>query len=560
MVDEALTTVLDYHERTKHHPHRYAASLGFLDWANQPDPFRTYVGAAVTLLPLTAAALEARYEALYTPGAVDPQPLTLESVGAFFELALGLSAWKQAGTARWALRCNPSSGNLHPTEGYLIGRGIPGVADGVHHYGSRDHALEHRCQAAPPLPDGAFLLGLSSIIWREAWKYGERAFRYCQHDAGHAIAAARYAAATLGWSALLLEAPGDDEITALLGLDRAGDLGEAEPEHPEALLLIGKAALPLPIDLEGLVVAAVQGTWRGTANRLSDQHYPWPIIDAVAAATKQPPVTAVETTMISRQSSVGRQLAAADQPSSAESCGRIAGSPSPSPDGPLASAIIRQRRSAVAFDGHTGLTDAGFYGMLERLLPRERTPPWDVLPWTPLIHPMLLVHRVQNLTPGLYAAPRDAATTDRLRTAMDPGFLWQRPPACPHGLALYLLKEGDALSVAQTISCHQEIAADGVFTLGMLADYERILKERGPWWYRRLFWEAGVLGQALYLEAEALGIRSTGIGCYFDDLFHGLLALRGQEFQDLYHFTVGGPVEDTRIQTLPPYAHLSRSD
>ena len=93
---------------------------------------------------------------------------------------------------------------------------------------------------------------------------------------------------------------------------------------------------------------------------------------------------------------------------------------------------------------------------------------------------------------------------------------------------------------------------------------ERFLRERGAWWYRRLFWEAGVLGQALYLEAEAIGIRATGIGCYFDDLFHRLLgtgaaATQGaREFQDLYHFTVGGPVEDRRIQTLPPYAHLER--
>jgi SagB-type dehydrogenase family enzyme len=559
MADEALTTVIDYHERTKHHPHRYAASLGYLDWANQPDPFRTYAGAAVTPLPLTAAALDARYEALYTPGAIGPHPLTLDSVGAFFELALGLSAWKKAGPSRWALRCNPSSGNLHPTEGYLIGRGIHGVADGVHHYVSRDHALEHRCQAAPPLPDGTFLLGLASIYWREAWKYGERAFRYCQHDAGHAIAAARYAAATLGWSALLLDAPGDDEIAALLGLDRAEEFGEAEREHPEALVLIGRASLLLPVDLDGVVAATGHGTWRGAASRLSDEHYPWPIIEAVASATKTRPVTAVEATMISRQPSVERLPAAGDHPSTIDSRGLIAGSPRLSPDGPSASAIIRQRRSAVAFDGHTSLSDSGFYRMLERLLPRERTPPWDALPWTPLIHPMLLVHRVENLTPGLYAAPRDAAATGRLRAATDPSFLWKRPHSCPPGLELYLLKEGDALGVAQTISCHQEIAADGTFTLGMVADYERVLEERGAWWYRRLFWEAGVLGQALYLEAEALGIRATGIGCYFDDLFHGLLALRGQEFQDMYHFTVGGPVEDSRIQTLPPYAHLSRS-
>src|SRR5437660_12483691 len=37
-------------------------------------------------------------------------------------------------------------------------------------------------------PEDSFLVGLSSIHWREAWKYGERAFRYCQHDVGHALA------------------------------------------------------------------------------------------------------------------------------------------------------------------------------------------------------------------------------------------------------------------------------------------------------------------------------------------------------------------------------------
>ena len=45
-------------------------------------------------------------------------------------------------------------------------------------------------------PPHAFLIGLSSVHWREAWKYGERAFRYCQHDAGHAIGTVRIAAAT----------------------------------------------------------------------------------------------------------------------------------------------------------------------------------------------------------------------------------------------------------------------------------------------------------------------------------------------------------------------------
>ena len=117
-------------------------------------------------------------------------------------------------------------------------------------------------------------------------------------------------------------------------------------------------------------------------------------------------------------------------------------------------------------------------------------------------------------------------------------------------------QQADLRTTAQIVSCHQEIAADGAFSLGMIADFSQTIRQKGTWWYRRLFWEAGVLGQVLYLEAEAAGVRSTGIGCYFDDAFHELLGLAGNEFQDLYHFTVGGPVEDQRLMTLPPYAHL----
>jgi hypothetical protein len=81
----------------------------------------------------------------------------------------------------------------------------------------------------------------------------------------------------------------------------------------------------------------------------------------------------------------------------------------------------------------------------------------------------------------------------------------------------------------------------------MIADFTPTIRAHGAWWYRRLFWESGVLGQVLYLEAEAAGVRSTGIGCYFDDAFHELLGLKGEEFQDLYHFTVGGAIEDHRL-------------
>jgi hypothetical protein len=79
------------------------------------------------------------------------------------------------------------------------------------------------------------------------------------------------------------------------------------------------------------------------------------------------------------------------------------------------------------------------------------------------------------------------------------------------------------------------------------------VRERGAWAYRRLFWECGLIGQVLYLEAEAAGVRGTGIGCYYDDAVHELLGLSGVEWQSFYHFAFGVPVDDPRLTTEPGY-------
>ena len=87
----------------------------------------------------------------------------------------------------------------------------------------------------------------------------------------------------------------------------------------------------------------------------------------------------------------------------------------------------------------------------------------------------------------------------------------------------------------------------------MLADFDASLQTFGPSFYRHLFWETGMVGQALYLEAEAAGARATGIGCFYDDPVHDVLGLHGHAFQSLYHFTVGMPVDDARLTTEPGY-------
>ena len=541
--------VIAYHERTKHHFHRYAASPGYLDWATQPDPFRRYPGADLVQLLLPKPGCPLPYWRLYTPGDITSEPLSLESISLFFRYALSLTAWKRFHEATWSLRANPSSGNLHPTEGYTVLPAIERIGDApaVYHYAPKEHALERRAildakawsELCAPFPAGSFLVGLSSVHWREAWKYGERAFRYCQHDVGHALATLRIAAAALGWGLVLLDGISDTAITGVFGLSPCDDSETAEREEPELLALVtaGHPLMSLKL-LNELAMGTIGALWYGRPNTLSPEHrVEWPVIDEVAQATRRS-ASAPITEDFSRFPAKEELFEV------------------PIRHGLLtAEKAILGRRSAVAMDGSTTISQEAFFRALARLMPtRDRgSMPWDAIPWRPRIHLGLFVHRVDGLPPGLYALARDPDKLVVLQQAMRRQFRWEHLPSCPSGLPLYLLQEGDCRALAATVSCGQHIAGGGAFSLGMIADYMDSLTTYGAAFYRNLFWEAGIVGQVLYLEAEEMGIRSTGIGCYFDDPVHEVFGITSREWQSFYHFTVGGPVEDTRLTTLPAY-------
>jgi len=185
--------------------------------------------------------------------------------------------------------------------------------------------------------------------------------------------------------------------------------------------------------------------------------------------------------------------------------------------------------------------------MLQRL--RPPAPPWDLIDWPPHVHLALFVHRVQDVTPGVYAYLRDDAVLEEWRASMRAEFLWEAVSA-----GLWLLVPIDAGRLANRLSCDQDIAEDGFFSLGMIARFDEPLRTRGEWFYRRLFWECGLIGQALYLEAEAAGARATGIGCYYDEPVQEALGLTGHTWQSLYHFSMGLPIDDTRLTTEPGYS------
>ena len=164
----------------------------------------------------------------------------------------------------------------------------------VCHYTPKEHLLEVRAEFDCRLWDrlcsdaaeDTFLIGLTSIHWREAWKYGQRAYRYCQHDAGHAIGAICVAAAGLGWQAAILDDVGTDELAHLMGTFRDHD---AEQEEPDVLMAVG----PRVADVSQMhvpkepILAFSSLDWKGNANHLSPSHVDWGMND-IAAQTRKP--------------------------------------------------------------------------------------------------------------------------------------------------------------------------------------------------------------------------------------------------------------------------------
>jgi len=548
-MSELVRQVIDYHEISKHSFNRYAQGPGYLDWANQPDPFRRYQGAALIRLEINPPGDDPAYDLALTPGGIPPSRLSPDILSRFLLNSLAVSAWKSAGGVTWALRVNPSSGNLHPTEGYLIFGPIEGICDSpvVCHYAPKEHALELRAKFSLDLwhklidgfPEETILAGLSSIYWREAWKYGVRAFRYCQHDIGHALASLSIAAAGIGKQARLIDRLSATDLSSLLGLF---DQGGEEHEQPECLLAVysEKACFSPPISLPSMVIAEFRHLqWHGRPNRLSRSRVEWPDIDVASRSCQKPP--ALET---------------ADRAGPYYGYHETGSPASGDPEFLIREVglcqIVRKRRSAVEMDGLTSIRSAAFYNMLFRTIAGRGRKPFLSLPWKTCAHLALFVHRIDGLPKGLYFLVRDGNKKEELQSAMHENFLWKKPADCPDGLELYILMEHDVRKSSMQLSCFQEIAGEGCFSAAMIVSFRDPLEFYGPWFYPRLFWECGMIGHILYLEAEAAGVRGTGIGCFFDDPTHEFLGLKNG-YQDIYHFTVGGPVEDPRLSTLPAY-------
>ena len=627
-VDDPLRAVGLYHVLSKHAIGKFAPGPATMSWETAPSSIRKYAGCACIELPLRSLRLDAMpsfRQALYgddtTPVGVD-----LQSLSSLLYHSLALSATKKTAAAEWHLRVAPSSGNLHPTEAFLIvgaelhgallresqgGSSSNAAMQAVLHYRADGHLLEERgilTDSFPWAPD-SFVVVLSSVHWREAWKYGVRAWRYSVLDAGHAVGAFALAAASLGWECSILEHDGLLADTSILeGLVGLGahntrdwaHMPRAEQEDAVVALLIcprqpGSSSSSsdghggsMPPSLDLLRRMAYGATWRGAPSLLSEQggHVEYPAMVQVARATSVP---ADEATAVPRRSSLSSVPSVAPTPRLPAAIAAL-----PAPRGrESVSSIVRGRRSAHKFDPQAPpLGVEGFYAILAATIPtlpdgasangaiwRAPAPARQIRtsgsggigapePGWGLIHLLVFVHSVDGLEPGLYALDRGATPSSfaALRERMHAAFAW--PPAsslpggCPEVLAHRLygpLHGGDVRGVAGQLACDQgELAADGHLSIAMVGDLATALQDpRATWDYRRLHLEAGMIGHTLYLEAEAQAIRGSGLGCFFDDEVPKLVGLPDARFQSLYHFAVGAPVSDDRLQAdLDPYAAL----
>lgn len=365
---------------------------------------------------------------------------------------------------------------------------------------------------------------------------------------GHAIAAVVISAASLGWDSKLVDGLGHVEIQKLLGLENFYEkVPIVEAQHPDCLLALfpfGSKPDVDPYKIRDALEGCESWNWVGAPNPLSKEHVCWDVIYKTAEAIKKPFTGEgiSELDPFKKSGSIAEDLY--------QDC--------------TVREIARKRRSAVDMDGVHVMKREAFYQLMLRCLPsgelsdgekqgRQLALPFRVLSWDAEVHAVLFVHRVEGLGRGLYFLVRNEEHFDGLRRAMRDDFEWVKPEGCPERLPLYRLAKGNCERIAKLLSCHQDIASDGCFSLGMVARFEPVLREKGAWMYSRLFWECGVLGQLLYLEAHAIGISATGIGCYFDDDVHDVLGLKDSEFQSLYHFAIGNPVLDKRIMSLPAY-------
>jgi SagB-type dehydrogenase family enzyme len=488
----------EYHDSTKHSAESLRRAPHILDWANMPDPFRHYEGVPVLALPADPPILETpALEALHGVSGATPagDGSTFLSQLLFYSAAISASKRVPSTGYRYALRVNPSSGNLHPTEFHFLTRGLKEWPDGLYHYRPSAHTAEQRARGGLELKlagsSAPIVFVLTSIAWREAWKYRDRAYRYCLHDMGHAWQALALAARAIGCDTFAAGHFPDDDVARFCRLH--------EDEWP--MLVVELRGTSIPVREPDASAAVWYG---GRANRLSRETIAYPRIDGIHGVTKL-------------GNGASRGISAAGPPPTGSGEIKL---PPPASSRRGFGEVARMRRSALDF---LGGTQSMSLPQLSAILAVAARPLFADFAAARFIQLYLYVHRVDGLQPGVYR-------------------LW------PERAELEQVKSGDQRVAAAGLSLGQDLAGNACVAFSMAGDLERAARAHGDRGYRYVHFEAGAIGHRLYLAAEALGLGATGIGAFYDEEVRRYLNLAPGQGQAVYHFAIGYPVPDPRLE------------
>jgi SagB-type dehydrogenase family enzyme len=269
---ERGAAVRAFHEATKHSFASIRRRGHFLDWDNQPDPFKVYEGLPKVPLARGGSA----------SGSLD-----LATVGWLLRHGAGVIPVRARPDQAIHFRTYASAGALYPVEVYAVAGEIPGLRAGVYHFDAAAPALtslregDHRpwlARAAagePAVAGSPIALVLTGIPWRTAWKYTERGYRHLYWDAGMILANLLELARTVGLPTRVVLGFVDSDVELLLGL-------EGVKEFPLCVLVLGTGPPettnpepPVPLTLEARPLSPREPVFRAItevndAGRLAD--------------------------------------------------------------------------------------------------------------------------------------------------------------------------------------------------------------------------------------------------------------------------------------------------
>ena len=256
MPNRDVEAIWHYHETTKHSYQSVRGGGHYLDWANQPLPFKIYSDLQPIPLPRdwpgssTDALAAISSTGLRRPGNIAPD---LRMLSAILFHAAGVTRRRSHPGGEIYFRAAACTGALYEVDLYLVCGSLADLEAGVYHFDpadfalrklrSRDlrHVLARATANDPAVSQAPATIICTGTYWRNAWKYQARTYRHFFWDNGTMLANLLATAAAFRVPAHLVMGFLDDEVNQLLDLDTQREvaislvsLGMGDEQYPES--------------------------------------------------------------------------------------------------------------------------------------------------------------------------------------------------------------------------------------------------------------------------------------------------------------------------------------